>query len=288
MLEERGQIAEAAAAYHRADERGVADAPFRARDAARRRGQTRRSRAVASARGPARPCAAAHNLGLLLEERGDIAGAAAAYRRADDRGVADSAFQLAMLLAAHDRVAEAEEALARAEQRGHPEAARASPSCVDPTRDRRSPVDTEARLRQRAAQACRGSPLRRSTITIGATRTRRTIATSVLGSASSLPCFAPDGFAADGFAPAWPLGYAASFSRSRLPSTPARPASRRPTTAAAADTKPAAAAGSRPDSQNCDGPVERRCRAQSDSGQSIDANRDNGSRSEEGHGLERT
>ena len=50
-------------------------------------------------------------------------GAEGAYRRADQRGDADGAFNLAMLLVAQDRVAEAETAFRRAERRGHADAA---------------------------------------------------------------------------------------------------------------------------------------------------------------------
>jgi hypothetical protein len=67
--------------------------------------------------------AAAFNLGVLLEERGDIDGAAAAFVRADERGDADGALEVARLLIDHDQMAEAEQALTRADQRGHAAAA---------------------------------------------------------------------------------------------------------------------------------------------------------------------
>ena len=159
---------------------------------------------------------AAHNLGVLLEERGDIAGAAAAYSRADERGVADAAFQLAMLLAAHDRLAEAEEALARAEQRGHPEAAHN----LAELRERRREIDGPQSIRKNADDERRTSRAEAVPAAIddrdrARPMTRRDdFAASVLGSGFPLHGCAPDGFAADGFAPAWCLGYAASFSRS--------------------------------------------------------------------------
>ena len=66
LLGARGALAEAEAAFGRADERGDAVAAF--------------------------------NLGVLLEERGALAEAEAAYRRADERGDADGAFRLGVLL----------------------------------------------------------------------------------------------------------------------------------------------------------------------------------------------
>ena len=67
--------------------------------------------------------AARAKLGVLREERRDIALAAAAFCRADERGDPDGAFELAMLLARENRLTEAEQAFARADQRGHPGAA---------------------------------------------------------------------------------------------------------------------------------------------------------------------
>lgn len=69
LLEHRGDVAGAAAAYSRADARGDA--------------------------------AGAFNLGGLLAQRGDYAGAIAAYRRADERGAAGAAFRLGVLLKEH-------------------------------------------------------------------------------------------------------------------------------------------------------------------------------------------
>ncbi len=63
--------------------------------------------------------AAASHLGMLLEERGDLAGAEAAYRRADERGDAAGTFRLGALLAHRGDTAEAEIAYRRADERGH-------------------------------------------------------------------------------------------------------------------------------------------------------------------------
>jgi tetratricopeptide (TPR) repeat protein len=62
--------------------------------------------------------AAASNLGVLLEHRGDFAGAEAAYRRADERNDATGAFNLASMLADRGDQLGAEEAYRRADQRG--------------------------------------------------------------------------------------------------------------------------------------------------------------------------
>ena len=55
--------------------------------------------------------ARASSLGVLLEQRGDLAGAEAAYRRADERGDAVGAFNLAAMLAERNDTAEAEAGL---------------------------------------------------------------------------------------------------------------------------------------------------------------------------------
>ena len=101
-------------------------------------------------------------------------------------------------------LAEAEEALARAEQRGHPEAARHLAELRD--RRRRSTVPSRfgSTLTTTGRTSMPRRSLRRSTIAIAATKTQRTIATSVLGSASSLPFrtrLRAHGFAPHGFAP---------------------------------------------------------------------------------------
>ena len=60
---------------------------------------------------------------MLLEEQGDRIGAEAAYRRADQRGDANGAFNLGVLLEARENLAAAEDAYKRADERGHAAAA---------------------------------------------------------------------------------------------------------------------------------------------------------------------
>jgi peptidoglycan hydrolase-like protein with peptidoglycan-binding domain len=67
--------------------------------------------------------AAPSKLGVLLEAEGATAEAEAAYRRGDERGDAASAFNLGGLLYARGALAQAEEAFVRADQRGHGTAA---------------------------------------------------------------------------------------------------------------------------------------------------------------------
>ena len=67
--------------------------------------------------------AAAVNLGVLLEQNGDLAGAEAAYRRADERGSADGAFNLGSLLAERGYLTAAAAAFRRADERGDTAAA---------------------------------------------------------------------------------------------------------------------------------------------------------------------
>jgi TPR repeat protein len=61
---------------------------------------------------------AACNLGVLLEEQGDLAGATEAYRRADARGHAIGAYNLGTLLERHGDGAAATDAYRRADERG--------------------------------------------------------------------------------------------------------------------------------------------------------------------------
>jgi Flp pilus assembly protein TadD len=65
--------------------------------------------------------AGATNLGVLLEQRGDLVGAEAAYRRADERGDATGAFNLGSLLAQQGDLVAAQSAFERADERGDPE-----------------------------------------------------------------------------------------------------------------------------------------------------------------------
>ena len=62
--------------------------------------------------------AAATNLGAMLEEQGDVVGAAAAYRRASDSGDSAGAVKLGRLLARHHDVVGAEAAYRRASALG--------------------------------------------------------------------------------------------------------------------------------------------------------------------------
>ena len=83
LLAERGDLEGAAAAYHRADQRGDPGA--------------------------------ASNLGMLLEQDGDLSGAARAYRRAVERGHPTAAFNLGVLLERQDDHRGALRAYARAQ-----------------------------------------------------------------------------------------------------------------------------------------------------------------------------
>jgi peptidoglycan hydrolase-like protein with peptidoglycan-binding domain len=65
----------------------------------------------------------AFNLGVALEQRGDLAGAVAAYRRADQRGHGAAACNLGVLLEEQGELADAERAFRRADQRGDPNGA---------------------------------------------------------------------------------------------------------------------------------------------------------------------
>ncbi len=59
----------------------------------------------------------------MLQDAGDVRGAAAAYRRADAIGNGRGAFNLGVLLEARGDIADAEAANQRAEERGHTRAA---------------------------------------------------------------------------------------------------------------------------------------------------------------------
>jgi ABC-2 type transport system permease protein len=60
----------------------------------------------------------AFNLGVLLEDRGELEGAEAAYRRADERGSAEGASNLGVLLEDRGELEGAEAAYRRADERG--------------------------------------------------------------------------------------------------------------------------------------------------------------------------
>ena len=65
----------------------------------------------------------AFNLGALLHQRGDLAGARDAYERAERRGDPDAAFNLGVLLYETGHLESAEAAWRRSASRGHPRAA---------------------------------------------------------------------------------------------------------------------------------------------------------------------
>jgi TPR repeat protein len=71
---------------------------------------------------------------MLLELRGDMYGAEAAYRRADERGHAGAAFNLGVILANRGDVEEAEAAYRRAEARGHDEISRMAHAAISDLR----------------------------------------------------------------------------------------------------------------------------------------------------------
>lgn len=155
LLAERGDLAGAEAVYRRADERGHADAAsnlgvlleeqgtsrrLRRRTGARTSGVMPALRSISGVGWPsggtwparrthtiaptARGRGCSSNLGTLLEPRGDVDGAEAAYRRADKRGHAGAAFNVGVLLAGRGDFAGAEAAYTRAEERGHDEVSR--------------------------------------------------------------------------------------------------------------------------------------------------------------------
>jgi peptidoglycan hydrolase-like protein with peptidoglycan-binding domain len=84
-----------------------------------RTGGGSRGAAIGALASQARDPAADRRLGQRFEEHGDVNGAVAAYRRADERGDAAAAFHLAALLGQRGARAEAEAAYRRADQRGH-------------------------------------------------------------------------------------------------------------------------------------------------------------------------
>ena len=163
LLQGRGDFAGALAAYQRAEGRGDPDAAFNlgvllydtgdidgAEAAWRRSLQRGHLRAAANLRylaarhhdpdalqtasvestesayrdgDEAGEAGAAFNLGVLLQGRGDFAGALAAYQRAEGRGDPDAAFNLGVLLYDTGDIDGAEAAWRRSLQRGHLRAA---------------------------------------------------------------------------------------------------------------------------------------------------------------------
>jgi peptidoglycan hydrolase-like protein with peptidoglycan-binding domain/tetratricopeptide (TPR) repeat protein len=130
LLHERGASSEAEAAYCRADEYGDATGAFNLGVLLQERGAVAEAESAyrrAEQRGYA---AAASNLGVLLEERGAPTEAEAAYRRADERGDATGAFNLGVLLHERGALDGAESAYRRAEERGDDEVARIARGAV--------------------------------------------------------------------------------------------------------------------------------------------------------------
>jgi tetratricopeptide (TPR) repeat protein len=118
LLQERGDLDEAVAAFRRADEHGNVGATTRLGLQLGDRGDLAGAEAAfrrADERGDA---LAAHNLGVLLKKRGDLAGAEAAFRRADERGNASGAKALGGLLLERGDLAGAEAAWRQGDQRG--------------------------------------------------------------------------------------------------------------------------------------------------------------------------
>jgi tetratricopeptide (TPR) repeat protein len=105
---------QAEAAWRRADDRGHAAGAYNLGVLLEQRGDLDDAEAAwrrADDRGHA---AGAYNLGVLLEQRGDLDDAQAAWRRADDRGHAAGAYNLGVLLKQRGELAEAKAAWRRA------------------------------------------------------------------------------------------------------------------------------------------------------------------------------
>jgi hypothetical protein len=77
------------------------------------------------------PAVGAYNLGVLLEQCGDVEGAEAAYRRADERGLAMGAYNLGVVLEERGDVHGARAAYGRAIQSGEPDPAARAREAVD-------------------------------------------------------------------------------------------------------------------------------------------------------------
>jgi TPR repeat protein len=123
LTREQQRRALVATAYRRADQAGDANGAFNLGVLLEEQGDVTGAEAAyrrAEERGHA---AALSNLGVLLEERGDLAGAEGAYRRADQRGDANGAFNLGVLLEEQGDVTGAEAAYRRADAQGHTAAA---------------------------------------------------------------------------------------------------------------------------------------------------------------------
>ena len=117
-------LAEAEAAYRRADERGMPTVRSGSRCCSRSKGHSIRPRPHTVARPVAATTPPPVELGVLLAEQGALAEAEAAFRRADERGDAVAAFNLGVLLEDRGAQAEAEAAYVRARQRSDGEVAK--------------------------------------------------------------------------------------------------------------------------------------------------------------------
>lgn len=102
---------------------GDADAAFRLGVLLEERGDTAGARGAYEAADERGHAGGASNLGVLLAEEGDVAGAVAAYRRADERGDANAAFNLGVMSEEEGDTTSACAAYGRADERGHAEAA---------------------------------------------------------------------------------------------------------------------------------------------------------------------
>jgi len=89
--------------------------------------------------------AAASNLGVLLEERGNPRDAEAAYRRADERGDPTATFNLGVLLEERGELAEAKATFGRAERIGHGEVAKAARTALVRLRGRVPQLNADTR-----------------------------------------------------------------------------------------------------------------------------------------------
>jgi len=104
LLEQRGDVEGAEAAYRRADDRGDATAAFNLAALLVERGDLDGAEAAYERAGQRGDASATFNLGVLLERRGDFEGAATAYGRAAEDGpaeVAEKAREAALRLQTH-------------------------------------------------------------------------------------------------------------------------------------------------------------------------------------------
>lgn len=121
LLEEKGDLQGALAAYRRADRRGDVNGTFNLGCLLAEMGDQSGAQAALRSADERGDGAAASNLGVLLEGEGDLAGAFAAYHRGDERGDANAAYNLGLLLAARGDLAGARAAYRRAAERGDAE-----------------------------------------------------------------------------------------------------------------------------------------------------------------------